>query len=152
MIGRALVDLDREFGDRIEQIDTYVRSRGYEAYKRANSRLAGDIVAGVSQPTLLATSSGFLSSDNPADALLANRKLMACGYSISLLPSSDLIIASDIIVERQAGRGLSYDAVEERRKIRERFQPYKSDGDMLVISASPPARIAEAIAERLLPG
>lgn len=148
--GRALIDLDQEFCGRIGDIDQHIRSQGYPAYKAANSRLAQGLVSSLTGPTILVTSSGFLSPDNSADALARNRRLLARSYSISLLPDADLEIASDIIVRRQLSRGLYTDADKQLHTVRERFPIYKAAGDMLVISAADPCEIAEAIARRLV--
>ena len=152
MIGRAWIDLDQAFGSRIGPIDDYIQARGYLAYKAANSHLADDLVSRLWRPTLLTTSSGFLSLDNPEPALSANRRMLARGYSLSLLPAAERALASDIIVERQMRRSFCNDPAKEYRTIRERFDLYKAAGDMLVISAASPREIARAIAARLAPG
>src|SRR5690606_4023342 len=94
ILGRHLIDLDTEFCGRVGQIDQYIRSPGYVAYKQANSRLARLLANEVSRPAIMVTSSGFLSLDNPPETLLENRNLMAQGYSICLLPDADPGIAA----------------------------------------------------------
>lgn len=150
ILGRHLIDLDSEFCGRVGQIDQYIRSAGYIAYKQANSRLARALADEAPGPALMVTSSGFLSLDNPPETLLENRNLVAEGYSICLLPDADPDLAADIIVARQLERGFSSDAARERRTIGERFATYNAAGDMIVFSAAAPARIAAAIAARLV--
>lgn len=150
MMGRLLIDLDAAFCSRIGEIDRYIESAGYPAYKQANSGLARLLADEAPGPVLMVTSSGFLSLDNPPETLAQNTRLVAEGYSICLLPDADPGIASDIIVARQLERGFSRDAVRERRTIGERFATYNAAGDMIVFSAAPPAQIAAAIAARLV--
>jgi len=147
---RALIDLDREFSGLLGDIDQYIRSKGYPAYKAANSQIAQNLVSNLSGPTILVMSSGFLSLDNSAAVLAENTKLLDSGYCISLLPHADIEIASDIIVDRQLRRGLYKDADRQRQTFRERFALYKAAGDMLVISPASPHEIANAIAKRLV--
>ncbi|MGE0152970.1 MAG: shikimate kinase [Reyranellaceae bacterium] len=149
ILGRDLIDLDETFCSRVGQIDQYIRSAGYAAYKQANGRLARLLANEASRPAIMATSSGFLSLDNPPETLMQNGNLVAQGYSICLLPDADPDLASDIIVARQLDRGFSRDAARERRTIGERFPVYKAAGDMIVFSAAPAAQIAAAIAGRL---
>ncbi len=150
ILGRYLIDLDATFCSRVGQIDQYIRSAGYVAYKQANSRLARRLADEAPGPAVMVTSSGFLSLDNPPETLAQNTRLVAEGYSICLLPDADPGIAGDIIVARQLQRGFSREAARERRTIGERFATYNAAGDMIVFSAAPPAQIAAAIAARLV--
>lgn len=145
---RTLIDQDHCFIERFGRIDVYIKERGYEQYKRDNSHLADDLSQNVQQPTLLVTSSGFLAPDTPGGALALSRSVAGRGYSVSLLPSLDMDAATEIIVDRQMSRGYALDAAREAAKFRERFEAYKSAGDMLVVSCAAPERIAAEIARR----
>lgn len=149
LLGRDLIDLDRQFTERIAPIDRYIREAGYPAYKAANSAMAGELVAAVAAPVLFVTSSGFLADDNPAGVLQANRMLIARGYSLSLRPSADIAITTEVIVERQLGRGFGLERERETRKIRQRFGTYSALGDMLVTSVATAQVIADSLAIRL---
>ena len=149
LLDYRLVDLDAEFGRRIGPIGTFIRDEGYERYKLRNSGLAGRLATEAAAPTLLVASSGFLTPDNPAAALTANRKLLASWYSLCLLPSRDLEQAVAIIVSRQTQRAFSRDRAREEATIRARYPVYAGLGDLIVFSAASPHAIARAIAERL---
>ncbi len=151
MIGRARIDLDEQFNAQIEQVDS----------KQIHPEQVASCQTGQQPPCPRSGVWSFrsrpclwprpaFSSDNPSGALSSNRKLVAQGYSISILPAADLEAASDIIVERQLRRGFSKDEDNERRTIRQRFYLYKAAGDMLVVSAAAPRQIAGAVAERLI--
>lgn len=148
-LGRALLDLDRLFDERIGSIDAYIRERGYAAYKHANSDLAGECIGAADRPALFVTSSGFLTEDNPQEMLSQNRRLVARTYSLSLLPSCDIREAAEILVARQLGRGFGLNAADEMRKAETRFPTYAAAGDLLVISRGPPEQIAAYLAPLL---
>src|SRR5688572_19136259 len=104
LLNYHLVDLDHQFGCRVGNISAFIRDEGYDQYKLRNSLLAARIVSGSSVPTLLVTSSGFLTPDNPPQAMEVNRRILAKWHSICLLPSRDVERAVSIIVGRQAQR------------------------------------------------
>ncbi len=72
LLERSLVDLDIEFQRRVGDISAYIHEEGYARYKLTNSRLASDIVGGIGGITILVTSSGFLTLDNPPQVLESN--------------------------------------------------------------------------------
>ena len=57
--------------------------------------------------------------------------------------------ATSIVVERQLTRGFGFERDAETEKFRRRFDIYKDEGDMLVISAATPSEIAGAIEKAL---
>lgn len=152
LLGRRLVDLDIEFQRRIGNISSYIRDEGYERYKLANSQLASDVADDSIMPTVLVTSSGFLTPDNPKLALEANQRLVAACYSICLLPSRDLAQAVSVIVERQLTRPFARDRAREEETIRDRYAVYASLGDLIAFSTASPGDIAQAVARHLTAG
>jgi shikimate kinase len=150
LLGRTLIDLDGEFLQRIGNIDAFIRAEGYGRYKMRNSLLAGEIVGSATGPALLVASSGFLTADNPPQALEANRALLASSYSLCLLPARSPEIGMEIIVARQLGRSFSRGREREEAVIRDRYPVYAALGDMILFSADSPAEIAQAVAGRLL--
>lgn len=149
LLEHHLVDLDRQFGCRIGNIGAFIRDEGYDQYKLRNSLLAECIVSESRVPTLLVTSSGFLTPDNPPRAIEANRRILAEWYSICLLPSRDLERAVSIIVGRQARRSFTRDRAREESTIRSRYPIYRREGDLIVFSEAQPGDIAGAVALRL---
>ena len=150
LLKRRVVDLDRAFHGRIEHIGSYIRTNGYEKYVEENSTLAHKLTAEITGEEIFVFSSGFLATDVRSDTVGRNRALVrATGYSILLLPSGDVDRASEIVVQRQLGRGFGLEAGREERKFRARFPQYMQHGDMQVFSESAPSVIARAIAERL---
>lgn len=144
-----LVDLDEEFGRRIGNIGVFIREEGDAAYKMRNSLLAGHLASEAMIPTLLVTSSGFLTPDNPAGAMEANRRILAHWHSICLLPSRDPERAMGVIVSRQLQRPFARDRAREEQTIRARYPVYEREGDLIVFSDAPPADIARVVAGRL---
>ncbi|MEZ5904174.1 MAG: shikimate kinase [Geminicoccaceae bacterium] len=150
LLKSRLADLDHEFEHRIGSIGAYIRNEGYGRYKLRNAALARRVAATSSGLTLLVTSSGFLTPDNPPRALGANRLLLERWHAICLLPSRDLERAVAVILDRQARRPFTRDRDHEERTIRARYPVYAREGDLIVFSQAPPRDIARAIAHRLL--
>ncbi|MCC7253660.1 shikimate kinase [Hyphomicrobium sp.] len=148
LLNRRCVDLDKEFECQVGNISTFIQDEGYERYKLRNSELAEQLATESIVPTLLITSSGFLTPDNPDAALEVNRKLLKTWYSLCLLPSRDLEQAVTIIVHRQLQRAFSRDRIREEATIRERYPVYAGIGDLIVFSAASPEDTAQAIAKR----
>lgn len=144
-----LIDLDYEFGRQVGNISKFISDEGYERYKIRNSQLAKIIVSTSSGPTLLVTSSGFLTPDNPPHAIKTNRHILAEWYSICLLPSRDLERAIAVIVDRQAHRPFTQARTHEEQTIRARYPTYQREGDLIVFSEAPAHDIAQAVALRL---
>jgi shikimate kinase len=145
LLNRRLVDLDHEFRHRFGDITIFLRREGYQRYKTQNSALAAEIASETASPTLLVASSGFLTPDNPAPALEANRSLLGACYSICLLPSRDVERAVSIIVKRQLARPFGRDREGEEAAIRARFPIYVGYGDLVVFSAASSHDIARAV-------
>ena len=68
---------------------------------------------------------------------------------MTLLPSMNIDIATSIVVERQLTRGFGFQRDAEARKFRERFDIYRDEGDMLVMSAGTPSQIAAAVEQAI---
>lgn len=149
-LGFALIDLDQEFCQRIANIGLFIRAQGYVRYKTENSALAHALIFPLTEPTIVVTSSGFLSSDNPYDVGQANLSLVRTGYSLTLLPSNEIEQATPIVVERQMRRGFELDRQREEKTFRERFELYKRLGDMVIISSSTAEETASVVATALV--
>ena len=149
LLQRRLVDLDHEFHTRVEDITTYMRSEGYDRYKTRNSQLAVTLAAEATAPTLMVSSSGFLTDDNPAPVLMANKRLLEASYGICLLPSRCLEVAVTTIVGRQTSRSFGRSRDIEEAVIRSRYQTYAALGDLVLFSAAPATDIARAAADHL---
>lgn len=149
LLACSLIDLDTEFGSRIGNISAFIREESYERYKLENAALAGRIMSNAIAPTVLVTSSGFLTPDNPSTALANNRRITINSYSICLLPSRDVEVAVRIIVKRQLQRPFARDRAHEEATIRARYPIYAREGDLLIFSSASPDEIALATARRL---
>ena len=149
LLERSLIDLDIEFNRRMGDISAYIHNNGHGKYKLANSNLARNIVDEMVAPSVLVTSSGFLTLDNPPQALDANRRLVASSYSVCLLPSRDLERAVSIILERQLARPFSGGPTKEEARIRDRYPIYAGLGDLIVFSITSSAEIARAVTRQL---
>jgi shikimate kinase len=147
--GYRLVDLDLEFCQRIAIIGPFIAQHSYEAYRAANLALAQELVATMSRPSILVTSSGFLVAPLDSTDYRGAIALVRTGYSIRLLPSSDLAAATDIVVARQLARGFGLERETEIGKFQQRFAIYRDLGDMQVTSAAPPDQIADAVMRAL---
>lgn len=143
------VDLDQEFSRRNGNIDAFIRIKGYQQYKLANSALAEELTLSTSS-MLLVTSSGFLTTDNPEAALATNRRVLAASYSICLLPSRIIEKAVAIIVTRQLQRPFSRGRAREEEVAQTRVPLYAEAGDLVVFSDAAPKDVAQAVAIRLL--
>jgi len=149
-LGRTLVDLDETFLVRIGDIGGFIRDQGYAAYKAANVKLASVLADEATRPLVLVMSPGFLIGDNPPETLAGNFALLARGYSVSLLPSSDIESTVATIVSRQMTRPFNVGIAKEEAKARARFETYKAAGDILVCSIASPDAMAEALMPHLL--
>ena len=152
LLNQAIADLDNEFSRQIGNISEFIRDEGYDTYKVCNSALVEQIMSELVAPTLLVTSSGFLSKDNPKIALEANRRLVDACYSICLLPPRNIEESIGAIVERQSRRLFTRDHAHEESTIRARYPTYALEGDLRVFSMAPSSETAEAIAHHLSDG
>ena len=148
-LGWAAIDLDLEFCASIAEIGWFVRTKGYELYRAENLSLARRLVDATDGPVIFITSSGFLAGQPGSGGHLGARQLLRTGYGVTLLPSLDIDIATSIVVERQLGRGFGFERDAEAQKFRQRFEIYRDEGDMLVISARAPSQIASAVEQAI---
>jgi shikimate kinase len=148
-LGWPLIDLDLEFCDSIGEIGSFIGAHGYERYRAENLELACSLTASIDRPSVFVTSSGFLAARAGTHDHAKARQLVGTGYGVVLLPSLDIETATPLVVERQLSRGFGLERVPEDRKFRERFDIYRQEGDMLVISMEPPAQIADAVHEAI---
>jgi shikimate kinase len=144
-----LLDLDLEFCDRIGIIGPYIAAHGYAAYREANRDLALQLVAAQAEPIVFVTASGFLAADPQSEDYHAASALLATGYAITLLPTLDLELATNIVVERQMQRGSTADRAGEAEKFRHRFPLYRDKGDMLVVSTLSADQLAASVVAAL---
>lgn len=156
---RPCLDLDQEFCDRIENIDVFIKTRGYLAYVEANSGLLDDILSDVKdEPAVIPVSSGFLASDSPRDIFLTNKARVMKHNSVLLLPSEDKREAANLVVERMAcrrvetfGQPFADDADEEgfRAQCRDtflrRFDEYLALDCPVIFSTEAPDVISDYI-------
>lgn len=148
-LGWASIDLDLEFCASIAEIGWFVRTKGYELYRAENLGLARRLVDATDGPVIFITSSGFLAGWPGTSDHLEARHLVSTGYGVTLLPSMNIDIATSIVVERQLRRGFGFERDAEAQKFRHRFEIYKDEADMLVISANAPSQIAAAVEQAL---
>lgn len=148
-LNRPLIDLDFQFCDRIGTIGPYIATKGYPAYRQANLGLALELVGTLTEPMVFVTASGFLAAPPQSDDYQAASALVASGYAMTLLPTLDLALATDIVVRRQMQRGFTFDWAGETEKFRHRFHLYRDKGDMLVVSTQPATQLATAVVAAL---
>ncbi|MCF3639060.1 hypothetical protein LXM94_03665 [Rhizobium sp. TRM95111] len=144
-LGWPLIDLDNEFCDRIDLIGNFISANSYDTYRQRNLALAKRLVGEITRPTIFVTPSGFLTASKESDDYLDSKELVESGYGIVLLPTSDLQLATSIVVERQLKRGFNLRRETEERKFKERFPRYTAEGDAIITSIEAPPDIAEAI-------
>lgn len=148
-LGRPLLDLDLEFCSRVGIIGPFIAAHGYHAYRQANLDLALELTQALAEPTVFVTASGFLAAEPQSDDCQRASALVATGYSIALLPTLDLVVATHIVVDRQMQRGFTLDRAGEIEKFRHRFHIYRDAGDMLVVSTQPASQTAAAVVAAL---
>jgi len=147
--GWDLLDLDLIFCDQVGMIGPYIAEHSYEAYRSANLDLAESLVLDRDRPTIFVTSSGFLAAPERSEDRRRALALLRGGYSVTLLPSLDINVATNIVVERQVNRPFGLAAESEAEKFRARFAVYRNAGDMLVASFASPPTIAGVISRSL---
>lgn len=160
---RPCVDLDQEFCDRIENIGTFIGSKGYLPYVEANSSLFADLLEEVKeQPSVIPVSSGFLSSDSPHPVFEANRERCFASTPVLLLPSPVKQASTEIVVERLVQRhgefGFHFETAEARETFQvraaqtfaRRFDEYLSLGCITVFSSERPEVIAGKVIRELV--
>ncbi|MFC0013396.1 shikimate kinase [Devosia nitrariae] len=143
------IDLDLEFCESFGEIGGFIGTHGYERYRAENLDLAFSLTASIDRPTLFVTSSGFLAARAGTRDYAQARQLVSTGYGLVLLPSLDIEIATPLVVARQLSRGFGLERATEDRKFRERFDIYRREGDVLVVSMEPPDQIASAVEQAI---
>ena len=89
----------------------------------------------------------FIDLDVCPEIVASNRLLVRqSGYSILLLPSEDIDIATRIVVARQLMRGFGLVREKEEMKFRQRFREYCALDDCRVVSSE---RVAERVREKV---
>jgi len=146
----AFFDQDQEFMTRVGHIDAVIRDQGYGGYVALNAALFGALAQALPPTCVVPLSSGFLARETPPDLLASNSAAVkAAGTSIRLLPCQDLAVATQIVVERQMGRGLGLDRARETVKFATRFADYLDQGDIRLFSHAAPAEVAVEMAAAL---
>ncbi|MEQ5054451.1 shikimate kinase [Klebsiella michiganensis] len=145
------IDLDSEFCEQILNIRQYIQRNGYERYVRENAALCSRLLAeNPHEKRVVVLSSGFLATDVCPEIVAGNRQLVRqSGYSILLLPSEDINIATRIVVARQLMRGFGLVREKEEMKFRQRFREYCALDDCRVVSSEEPERVAERVQEKV---
>jgi shikimate kinase len=144
------IDLDSEFCEQLLNIRQYIQRNGYERYVRDNAALCSRLLAeNPHKKRVVVLSSGFLATDVCPEIVAGNRQLVRqSGYSILLLPSEDIDIATRIVVARQLMRGFGL-VREKEMKFRQRFREYCALDDCRVVSSEEPERVAELVREKV---
>jgi shikimate kinase len=147
LLDRPFIDLDDVFCAEIENIGTYMKREGYEAYARANADLAQRIIRGQDAPMVMALSSGSLVTTGLSEVIVQTRAVVReTGVSVMLLPGGSLEQAAAVVVARQLTRGFGLQHDSEMRKFLDRAEPYRALADICVDSAPPPQQVAAEIA------
>ncbi|HBQ3113324.1 shikimate kinase [Klebsiella pneumoniae] len=151
ILGCAVIDLDDEFCERIQNIREFIHCKGYESYLEQNCALLRELLAENCQhDSLFILSSGFLSTDIRRDIVESNKKLVReKGVSVLLMPSRNYEEALACIIDRQLNRGFSLVREKEEKKFFQRFHEYLDTGDLNIFSMAEPEYIAKKIVSEL---
>jgi len=150
LINYKFIDLDQEFCNQIENIDTYINEKGYENYCYQNSKLFYKILKNYKDNLILILSSGFLVHENLDNLIVKHKQtLEENGLSVLLLPSKSMKVSTDIVVKRQLSRGLGLKKDRERKKFTNRYPKYLKLGDIQIFSHGKPEFIARQIKKKL---
>ena len=150
LLDRRFIDLDDMFCDQIENIVIYIKSKGYDAYARANADLAQRVIRRQSEPVVMALSSGSLVTTGLADVIAQTRTTVReTGVSVALLPGGTLEEAAGIVVARQLTRGFGLQRESELQKFRDRAETYRALADACFDSSRQPVQVAQSIADWL---
>lgn len=150
-VGAQFIDLDQEFCLRIANIREFIKAQGYEVYLEKNAALLALLHGEVrGTHTVLALSSGFLSTDIRPDIVRQNRQQVhEWGLSVLLMPSRNIEEACRYVVERQLRRGFGLSRDKEAYKFCQRFGEYSQLGDVQIFSMASPEAIASLISDTL---
>ena len=150
MTGYKLIDLDREFMEKIGNITTYIPEQWYENYCKQNSKLFYTLLEENTQDTIFVLSSGFLVHENLDTLTNKHKKTIKKEWlSILLLPSKSKGESTNIVVQRQLSRGFGLNEERERKKFRKRFDIYKEFGDIKIYSTDTPENIAKEMKKEI---
>lgn len=144
-----LIDLDREFTDKIGNITKHIKEVGYEDYCTKNSDLFYKLLEENTKNTVFILSSGFLVHENLDKLTTKHKRTIKKGFSILLLPSESKGESTEIIVQRQLSRGFGLNEERERQKFRKRFDIYKKFGNIKIYSTDTPENIAQEMKEKI---
>lgn len=150
LLHRPFVDLDTVFCDEIENIGTYMKREGYDAYARANADLAERAIRRQAEPMVMALSSGSLVTTGLAEVITQTRAIVhEAGISVALLPGGTLDEAGEIVIARQLTRGFGLRREPERQKFLDRAETYRALASICVDSSRSPGVVAREIFDRL---
>ena len=135
------IDLDSEFCEQILNIRQYIQRDGYERYVRENAALCSACWReNPHEKRVVVLSSGFLCHRClPGDCRRESTAVRQSGYSILLLPSEDIDIATRIVVARQLMRGFGL-VREKEDEVPPALQEYCALDDCRVVSSEEPER------------
>jgi shikimate kinase len=143
LLGYKFIDLDVEFGKRVEDVGSYIRLKGYDEYCLKNSELFYEILSQHLENFVFAVSSGFLVYENMGKLISRHKQtLKESGISVLLLPSESLYESTQVVVKRQLSRGFDLKEDKEKTKFIQRFSIYKKLGDIKIFSNEKPEIIA----------
>lgn len=148
-LGYKFIDIDSEFCAQIENIGTYINTKGYDTYCQKNSELTKLLSETTSEPAVLATSSGFLAHTHLPEVIKQNEEILTTVFSILLLPSPNPEQDVEMVAERQLKRWGDLDKEREKKKFLERFDLYKKYGDITIYINKPLDDVITEITEKL---
>ena len=147
------VDMDQCFLSSLGNIADFIERNGYVEYARSNVQLYERIERDVSELTICAVSSGFMTypvAVTPVYSSIRDR-IEADALTALLLPAFDLESCSKLIVARQLSRPyLKANEADEIRKIRDRFPAFMSLNCERFRSDGPPEQIAATVERFIL--
>lgn len=146
-LGYTFLDVDESFCSKLGNIGSYIKMKGYDQYCKANAEITKTLSRDTQEPTIFATSSGFLAHTHLPEVIKENTQTLRAGFSILLLPSSNPIQNVDMIVERQLARWDNLNERKERQKFLERFDLYSQYGDLKILTDKKPEEVVKEIIE-----
>lgn len=129
-------------------VAAFIEAHGYPAYARRNLAVYREAMHAPSAPTVLATSSGFMTYPVDIDATYEalRRAIEVDALTSLLMPAFELEACVDLIVQRQLSRRyLRGDRARETQRIRERFPVFMALRCARFRSDAPPNDTASQI-------
>ena len=119
-------DLDRHFAHRHGDISEYIQRHGYRAYVTANIGAYASLLSALSEPSVVALSSGFMTYAPDIHAAYSRYRNEIANHSWTfvLIPSLDVEACIRETVRRQLTRPFARSHSVEESVIRERFHIY----------------------------